>query len=66
MYKRDMIARRTITISITPEQDKFLRKCLKSGRYSSVSETVRAALRLLDRDETGALTSLKPEPVTAK
>ncbi|SDM53404.1 antitoxin ParD1/3/4 [Methylobacterium phyllostachyos] len=54
-----MSLRRTITVSITEEQDTLLRDCLQSGRFGSVSEVVRAALRLLDRDETPALEALR-------
>lgn len=50
-----MSLRRTITVSITEEQDALLRDCLRSGRFGTVSEAVRAALRLLDRDEAAAL-----------
>ncbi len=46
-----MPVRRTLTVSITPEQDVLVRACLQSGRYASASEVVRAALRLLDRKE---------------
>ncbi len=46
-----MPVRRTLTVSITPEQDALVRTCLQSGRYASASEVVRAALRLLDREE---------------
>lgn len=46
-----MSVRRTLTVSVTPEQDAFVRACLKSGRFASASEVVRAALRLLERDE---------------
>jgi len=49
-----MAVRRTITVSITQEQDDLIRSCLHSGRFASTSEVVRAALRLLDRDETDA------------
>ena len=42
--------RKTITVSITPEQDASVRDRLKTGRFSSVSEIVRAGLRLLKRD----------------
>lgn len=54
-----MALRRTITVSITEEQDALLRGCLQSGRYGSVSEIVRAALRLLDREEAPALASVR-------
>lgn len=47
-----MAVRRTITVSITQEQDDHIRSCLNSGRFASTSEVVRAALRLLERDET--------------
>ncbi|WP_412759795.1 type II toxin-antitoxin system ParD family antitoxin [Methylorubrum subtropicum] len=43
--------RRTITVSITQEQDDLIRACLASGRYASTSEIIRAALRQLERDE---------------
>ncbi|MER2198096.1 type II toxin-antitoxin system ParD family antitoxin [Methylobacterium brachiatum] len=46
-----MAARRSITVSITPEQDDLIQSCLQSGRFASTSEVVRAALRLLDQDE---------------
>lgn len=49
-----MAVRKTITVSITPAQDAFVRDRLKSGRFGSVSEIVRAALRLLERDEAPA------------
>ena len=49
-----MSVRRTITVSITPEQDALIRACQHSGRFSSISEVVRAALRLLDCDEAMA------------
>ncbi|GJD32438.1 hypothetical protein PMNALOAF_3711 [Methylobacterium adhaesivum] len=46
---------RTVTVSITPEQDALLEALVRSGRYRSISETMRAALRLLERDEAAAL-----------
>ena len=48
-----MPTRRSITVSITPEQEALIRACLQSGRFASTSEVVRAALRLLERDESG-------------
>lgn len=48
-----MAIRKTITVSITPAQDAFVRDRLRSGRFSSVSEVVRAGLRLLEREEAG-------------
>lgn len=46
-----MAVRKTFTVSVTPEQDAFIRDRLRSGRFSSVSEVMRASLRLLERDE---------------
>lgn len=46
-----MTGRRTLTVSITLEQDSLIRDCLTSGRYASASEVVRAALRSLAREE---------------
>lgn len=45
------MSRRTITVSITQEQDDLIRACISSGRFASASEVVRAAMRLLDREE---------------
>ena len=55
-----MAGRKTLTVSITPEQDAFVRDRLKSGRFSSASEVVRAALRLLERDEVATTTTTQP------
>lgn len=57
-----MAVRRTITVSITPEQEELIRSCLQSGRFASTSEVVRAALRLLDRDEAIALSGTQDKP----
>jgi antitoxin ParD1/3/4 len=40
-----------ISISLTPEFVSFIRAKVKSGRYTSTSEVVREALRLLERAE---------------
>lgn len=48
-----MAVRETITISVTPELRAFLQGCVATGRYSSVSEVVRAALRDFERAEMG-------------
>ncbi len=61
-----MAMRRTLTVSITREQDTLLQACVQSGRYASVSEVVRAALRLLARDEVGLLPAATAEAVDAK
>jgi antitoxin ParD1/3/4 len=34
-------------VSLTPELERFAEACVRSGRYNSVSEVTRAALRLL-------------------
>ncbi len=44
-----------MNISLTPELDKFVADKVESGRYTSASEVVREALRLLeDHDEARA------------
>jgi antitoxin ParD1/3/4 len=48
-----MAVRRTITVSITPEQHTFISQQLLAGRFGSVSEVMRAALRLLQEHEAG-------------
>lgn len=37
----------TTNVHLTPELERFARASVESGRYNSVSEVVRAALRLL-------------------
>ena len=57
-----MAARETITVSITPELRAFIRAQLTSGRYGNASEVVRAALRMLERDEASVP---RPSPSAA-
>lgn len=38
-----------MNISLTPELEKLVDDRVKSGRYTSASEVIREALRLLDR-----------------
>ena len=59
-----MSVRRTVTVSITPEQDALLRNFLATGRYRSVSEVLRSALCLLERDEAVALAVIKDAGVS--
>ncbi len=59
-----MPVRRTVTVSITQEQDALLRDFLATGRYRSVSEVLRSALRLLERDEDAALSAIRKSDVT--
>lgn len=40
-----------MNVSLTPELEKFVARKVKSGRYTSASEVVREALRLLEREE---------------
>lgn len=54
-----MPVRRTVTVSITPEQDALLRAFLATGRYRSISEVLRSALRLLERDEATTLAAIR-------
>ena len=53
MLRPNMAVRETITISVPPELRAFLQGCVATGRYSSVSEVVRAALREFERAEMG-------------
>lgn len=46
-----MAVRETITISVPPELRMFLQRCVATGRYTSISEVVRAALREFERAE---------------
>jgi antitoxin ParD1/3/4 len=46
-----MAARDTMNISLTAELRKFVSSKVGSGRYTSASEVVREALRLLERTE---------------
>lgn len=38
-------------VHLTPELERFARKCVDGGRYNNVSEVVRSALRLLQDSE---------------
>ncbi|KAL5684483.1 hypothetical protein EMGR_000520 [Emarellia grisea] len=55
-----MAVRRTLTVFITAEQDELVRACLHSGHYASASEVVRAALRLLSREEAKDVGAVRP------
>ena len=46
-----MRTRRTMNVSITPELEQLVANSVASGRYSSASEVVRAALRLFEERE---------------
>jgi antitoxin ParD1/3/4 len=38
-------------VSLTPELERFAEECVRSGRYSNISDVTRAALRLLQDAE---------------
>lgn len=40
-----------MNVSLTPELEKYVAAKVESGRYTSASEVVREALRLLEREE---------------
>ena len=40
------------SITLGPHFEDFISKQLETGRFSSVSEVIRAALRLLEEEET--------------
>lgn len=39
------------SVILTPYFDQIIKKSIRSGRYSSASEVIRAGLRLIDREE---------------
>jgi antitoxin ParD1/3/4 len=39
------------TILLTPEQTKFVQKCIASGRFGSTDEVIREGIRLLEAEE---------------
>ncbi len=41
----------TRNVNLTEELDRFVLKKVKSGRYENASEVLRAALRILEREE---------------
>ena len=49
----------TRNVSLTAELDRFVSTRVKSGRYENASEVVRAALRMLERDEQEQRARLK-------
>tara|TARA_Y100000815_G_scaffold14277_1_gene12488 strand:- start:521 stop:760 length:240 start_codon:yes stop_codon:yes gene_type:complete len=51
--------RKNTSITLGQHFDAFITEQLKNGRYSSTSEVVRAALRLLEESETRLTTIRK-------
>ncbi len=51
IYARGMARRTTLNVSLTPELSQFIERRLRSGKYTTASEVVRAALRLLEERE---------------
>lgn len=47
-----------MNVSLTPELEKFVSAKVESGRYSSASEVVREALRLLEEHDHARATQL--------
>jgi antitoxin ParD1/3/4 len=47
--------RKTMNVSLTPELERYVAERVASGRYRSASEVVRAALRLLEKEEREGL-----------
>jgi antitoxin ParD1/3/4 len=48
-----------MNVSLTPELEKYIQAKVESGRYTSASEVVREALRLLEQTEQERKQSLK-------
>ena len=46
-----MPIRRTMNVSVTPELERSVAARVAAGHYRTASEVVRAALRLLDKEE---------------
>ena len=46
-----MMTRKTMNVSLTPELELAVAERVASGRYRTASEVVRAALRLLEKEE---------------
>jgi len=46
------MAHRTILhVSLPPEMDSYIARCVRSGRFASASEVVRARIRLLQAQD---------------
>lgn len=49
--KTTSIMNRTVTASLGPHYEEFIKKCILGGRYNNASEVIRAGLRRLEEDE---------------
>jgi antitoxin ParD1/3/4 len=49
-----------MNVSLTPELDRFVAAKVESGRYTSVSEVVREALRLIEEHDQAQAAQLPP------
>ncbi|MBP5505040.1 MAG: type II toxin-antitoxin system ParD family antitoxin [Bacteroidales bacterium] len=49
---------RTVTVSLGPHYQDFIRETIEGGRYNNASEVIRAALRRMEEDEE-RLTALR-------
>jgi putative addiction module CopG family antidote len=56
-----MPSKHTLNVSLTGELRDFVSEQVASGRFRTSSEVVRAALRLLEREATGAYPSPAPD-----
>ena len=48
-----------MNVSLTPELEKYIQAKVETGRYTSASEVVREALRLLEQKEQERMQALK-------
>jgi antitoxin ParD1/3/4 len=51
----------TMNISLTPQLEKLVQERVKSGLYTSASEVIREALRLLDSRDRGLTQQLRAD-----
>ena len=54
------------SISLGPHFENFINEEISSGKYSSVSEVIRSALRLLEREEKKEMELIKSLEVGEK
>ncbi len=43
---------RTVTVTLGPHYEEFIQANIAGGRFNNVSEVIRAALRLMEAEET--------------